>query len=318
MAINGDANDYVSSSGLNSGDAKQTADAPSAEDVAWADSCLAVNSVSQSGWESLRDALLDALDSQSDSLKHEKHDFHSGNDTETMKWSKLTENAVSFSDGATEMIKLSKLAENAVNSSNGGDTDMIGSSKGTENIVDSSDGADTEMISSSKPTESVNVSHGADTEMVSSNNDTKTSVNWDEAADNDTSLISDGKSGTENGDSLGAGFNLDNVFLPTYNESNRNIGFSGLEYEPAFPAFVINDQSPEDIFKVWELESPGDDEEFINEFDEEFVKELNKALSENPLEPLPTASDVSGPSNDLSEVDDLISGIGDLSLVEGV
>ncbi|GAA0148022.1 hypothetical protein LIER_36638 [Lithospermum erythrorhizon] len=240
--------DHVSSPSLDSREVKQNGDAPSAEDLAWADSCLAINSLSESGWGSLRDALLETLDPYADSIKPDEHDYPKGTDTEMIKLSKLKKNGVKFSDGD-----------------------------------------DTEMISSSKESE--------------------ISMNVDKDLDNVASSNNDNNFIAENGDMFGPGFTLENVFLATYNESHINIGFSDKEYESALPAFKIDDQSPKDIFKIWELGSSFEDEELITEF--------SKAISEKPLESLPAVSDVSEASDGLRELDDLISGIADLSLVEG-
>ncbi|KAJ6692780.1 hypothetical protein OIU79_014506 [Salix purpurea] len=97
-------------------------------------------------------------------------------------------------------------------------------------------------------------------------------------------------------------------FSPNYKEdddfkmsppvgSGLDLSFSGYDTEP----------STEDIFKVWDLDIP--DEE------DELVKQLNKALSENPAQSTPPSDD-SGVLKDLKEesLDSLINSIADLSL----
>uniref|UniRef100_A0A6N2L6U6 Uncharacterized protein n=1 Tax=Salix viminalis TaxID=40686 RepID=A0A6N2L6U6_SALVM len=101
---------------------------------------------------------------------------------------------------------------------------------------------------------------------------------------------------------------LKHAFSPNYKEdddfkmsppvgSGLDLAFSGYDTEP----------STEDIFKVWDLDIP--DEE------DELVKQLNKALSENPAQST-APSDDSGVLKDLKEesLDSLINSIADLSL----
>lgn len=101
---------------------------------------------------------------------------------------------------------------------------------------------------------------------------------------------------------------LKHAFSPNYKEdddfkmsppvgSGLDLPFSGYDTEP----------STEDIFKVWDLDIP--DEE------DELVKQLNKALSENPAQSTPPSDD-SGVLKDLKEesLDSLINSIADLSL----
>jgi len=101
---------------------------------------------------------------------------------------------------------------------------------------------------------------------------------------------------------------LKHAFSPNYKEdddskmslpdgSGLDMAFSAYDTEP----------STEDIFKVWDLGIP--DEE------DELVKQLNKALSENPVHSTPPSDD-SGVLKDLKEesLDSLINGIAELSL----
>ncbi|KAF5745414.1 hypothetical protein HS088_TW07G00998 [Tripterygium wilfordii] len=99
---------------------------------------------------------------------------------------------------------------------------------------------------------------------------------------------------------------LRSAFLPTYKEaqiaseataSGFDLGLSAYELEP----------STEDIFKVWELEIP--DEE------DKLVEQLKKALSRG-ASPSPPSFDDSGAWKDLQveSIDDLVAGIADLSL----
>ncbi|KAL6526054.1 hypothetical protein OROHE_015578 [Orobanche hederae] len=103
---------------------------------------------------------------------------------------------------------------------------------------------------------------------------------------------------------------MEDVFLPTYNEGSRDLGVSDPDLNLIFQEFE-SDQSAEDIFKIWELDIPSEE-------DDDLVKQLNKALSEDNSDLI---SSVSGDESkvfeglqDNGELDDLISGIADLGL----
>ncbi|KAL3539028.1 hypothetical protein ACH5RR_002394 [Cinchona calisaya] len=124
----------------------------------------------------------------------------------------------------------------------------------------------------------------------------------DEAADNSSGdqLIN------ENMDISGSRFNLKNVFLPTYNEKLRDWGTNDSD-DLEFPSFVT-EQSIGEIFKVWNLDVPAEEDEFI--------KQLNKAISESSLELTPPVSDDTELLKGLEDgsIDHIISGIADLTL----
>ncbi|KAH8510640.1 hypothetical protein H0E87_008254 [Populus deltoides] len=103
---------------------------------------------------------------------------------------------------------------------------------------------------------------------------------------------------------------LEHAFSPNYKEdddpkmclpvgSGLDMGFTASDIEP----------STKDIFKV-NLGFGIPDEE------DELIKQLNKALAENPVQSTPSSSDDSGARKDLKEesLDTLIHGIADLSL----
>lgn len=98
-------------------------------------------------------------------------------------------------------------------------------------------------------------------------------------------------------------FNLKNVFLPTYNEKLRDLGTKGFE-DFKFRG-LMTEESTGDIFKVWNLDVPAEEDEFD--------RQLNKAVSESFLEPTPSVSDDSECLKG-GYIDDIISGIADLSL----
>ncbi|XP_010276644.1 PREDICTED: uncharacterized protein LOC104611329 [Nelumbo nucifera] len=90
MAVEGDVwQDFASSITSNSKEPSQTGDAPSPEDVAWADSCLIKDpELSDSNWDSLKDALLDILSFQAhsyhDSSANESDGYPQENDSEML------------------------------------------------------------------------------------------------------------------------------------------------------------------------------------------------------------------------------------------
>lgn len=113
--------------------------------------------------------------------------------------------------------------------------------------------------------------------------------------------------GSEQTDFFQSAMNLENEFLPASNENLEKLGIHKTE-EEGFPGFVMEEQSVGDIFKVWDLGFPAEEGEFIDQ--------LNKALYRSSLQPSsPSVSDdalLKG-LNDIT-IDDIISGISDLSL----
>lgn len=93
-------------------------------------------------------------------------------------------------------------------------------------------------------------------------------------------------------------------FLPNYSEYPKEVEDADRWLELT----SVPDPSNTDIFKIWELDSTSEEDEL--------VKQLNKALAESSLQPMPSTFDDSGKQRDLKDnsLDDLISGISDLSL----
>ncbi|KAK4378200.1 hypothetical protein RND71_000062 [Anisodus tanguticus] len=92
--------------------------------------------------------------------------------------------------------------------------------------------------------------------------------------------------------------NSEDDFFSTYNEDLRLVETSNSE--------VDLENLDEYIFKVWEFDIP--DEE------DELVKQLNKALAGSSPDSTPSASENLGVLLDDKLLDDIISGLGDLSL----
>ncbi|KGN43174.1 uncharacterized protein LOC101213547 [Cucumis sativus] len=99
-----------------------------------------------------------------------------------------------------------------------------------------------------------------------------------------------------------------NPFLPTYKEEvegNDENNQAGIGHELS----EIGSDSPiNNIFHVWDLNFPP--------VEDELVEQLNKALTENSVELVPSMDSNLGVSKDLKEdlLDDLINSISDLSL----
>ncbi|KAA0054048.1 uncharacterized protein E5676_scaffold10G00320 [Cucumis melo var. makuwa] len=101
---------------------------------------------------------------------------------------------------------------------------------------------------------------------------------------------------------------IKNPFLPTYKEEvegNDENDQAGIGHELS----EIGSESPiNDIFHVWDLNFPP--------VEDELMEQLNKALTENSVESVPSMDSNLGVLKDLKEdlLDDLINSISDLSL----
>lgn len=232
MAVGDDAmiEGSVSSLLLNSLESSQDAGSLSPEDVAWVDSCLIKDpEVSDSDWNSLKDALLEILNVQPNALG---------------------------TSGAGNVVFPSRA-----------DMEMLPSNDEAENAL--------------LPT--------TDDYPIPIN---EVEENCDDIPDN------------QKAHNFRSRAYLGNVFLPSYNEENqresRNTDLSSLgdEIEP----------STDDIFKVWDLEIPAEEDELI--------QQLNKALTDISSPSIPASFDDLGKWKDLKGelLDDLVSGIADLSL----
>ncbi|CAK9142081.1 unnamed protein product [Ilex paraguariensis] len=152
-----------------------------------------------------------------------------------------------------------------------------------------------------------------DVEILPSSEGTKTSPNLQRIADmivqtnGEVEENSDDHLINRKTDTSPSTINLENVFLPTYNEDLREIRTTNSEVDFGFPG-LASEPSNEDIFKVWDLDIPDEEDELITQ--------LNKAIAESSLEPIPSAFDDSGVWKGLKveSIDDLIAGITELSL----
>ncbi|XP_019157433.1 PREDICTED: uncharacterized protein LOC109154002 [Ipomoea nil] len=107
--------------------------------------------------------------------------------------------------------------------------------------------------------------------------------------------IFDSQQINESANTFSSKFDSENVFLPTYNENQRIFVTDDPEKDSNFPAF-LEDLPAENIFKVWEFDIPDEEDELIGQ--------VKKAIAQRSLEQ---------GANDQS-LDDIISGIADMSL----
>lgn len=117
---------------------------------------------------------------------------------------------------------------------------------------------------------------------------------------------SDSSSG-ENTGGFWSRHNLDDVFLPTYNENFREPGTSDPEVDMVLQTFKL-DEPKDDIFKIWDFDIPPEEDDLI--------KQLNEALAGSSLDPNPSVSDEFKAWKNLKDapLEDLITGINELSL----
>ena len=214
----------------------QNGNVGSPEDIAWVDSCLIKESdISDDHWNSLKAALVEILNSHSESL---------------------------------------------------------GSSSGVDNGLHLYQETDTEIHPSSEETE---LNHIAIREALETIHDVQT--NDDIPISKESKDDNDLESFTFKG----------NPFLPGYND---DFGVTeNLELGVDMKSWAHEVKPPtEDIFRVWNLELP--------EEEDELVKQLNNALEEGLPQSLPSSFPDSDALKNLEEtsVDDLVAGIADLSL----
>lgn len=119
---------------------------------------------------------------------------------------------------------------------------------------------------------------------------------------------SNGESKDENPDDFWSRHKVNDVFLPTYNEDLKDLGLSDPDMDFTFQASEP-EQTASDIFKVWDLNFPPLEED-------DLFKQMDKPIAQSSSGPLSSANDDAQAMKDLKDlsVDDLISGIADLTL----
>ncbi|XP_054812963.1 uncharacterized protein LOC129313682 isoform X2 [Prosopis cineraria] len=259
MDIN-DGEDEVSVSSpiLNSIDSQEK-EVLAPEDVAWADSCLIEDTDTlESTWNPLKNALLEIISSSTESFNTD-----GGADIEILPSTKESKNT-GFERIGNDFSRVSKAAERSTDSVQDDNMDYTQpSSSFEENLMPVSEGT---MQASNLH---IDMEHSS----VSSStyNALPISVataNTDDIPDNER---------TETLSSLAF---QGNPFLPTYNEDLRvnETMDSALNLD-----LLAHDmeQSSDDIFKIWDLNIPTEEDEFD--------KQLNKALATNSLRMTPSS-----------------------------
>ncbi|KZV53472.1 hypothetical protein F511_14839 [Dorcoceras hygrometricum] len=123
---------------------------------------------------------------------------------------------------------------------------------------------------------------------------------------NDSEPSSSDGSSRENSGGFWSRHNLDDVFLPTYNENLRNLETSDPELDIVLQTYKL-DQPMDGIFKTWDLDIPPEEDDLL-------IKQLNEALTGSSLEPNPSDESKTWRSLIDAPLEDLISGINELSL----
>ncbi|XP_028807499.1 uncharacterized protein LOC114762208 [Neltuma alba] len=288
----------VSSPILNSVDSQQK------EDLAWADSCLIEDSdILESTWDPLKNALLEIISSTPESFNTD-----GGTDIEILPSNEDNNNA-GFQGTRDDWSSVSNAFERIAD--NIQDDNMAytqPSCSFEENIGPVSEG-------------NMQASNHTNAERSSGSSSTYNATPVGLATANSDDIPENEK--TEN---LPPPVFQGNPFLPTYSEDREDNETmdSGLNLDSLAHD---TEQSSDDIFKIWDLNIPTEDE---------FVKQLNKALATNPLQMKPSPFDHLGqwkvmergsPDNLVSSknseqlnvleegpLDDLIEGFANLSL----
>lgn len=258
----------VSSLIIESLESNQQGDTLSLEDLAWVDSCLIKDPEnSDSNWNAVKDALLEIVNLQAEQVSYSA----SGID--------------GMSEGTDiEMYHPGKEAETAESGKNDDDVVPI--------IVESKTNNDSHPVNQKAGISFSKLFEVDDTESETKNDshsiNQKTGIPFSELFEvNDTVETSDG-----------------DPFLPTYKEGERGSVSPdlGLDLDP----FAVEiEPLSDDIFKVWDLGVPDEEDELITQ--------LKKALAETSSASMPSTIDDSGTWEDES-LDNLIAGVADLSL----
>lgn len=272
----------------------------SPQDIAWADSCLSEDpDILDGGWDSLKDALLEGLNSQHDPSPYEREyspevvnmdivpDENTGNDIDSVE-EKNVKDIAATGEGSDSGLNAPKYASlEALNIQ----------------FQSSHYGIDNTPLLKQLELEEIHSSEGID--VIHNSSRTPVSI----ADTSDRAEPSGDASFNKDADGFWSKHKMQDVFLPTYDESLKDLGLSDPEPEVdfVFQEFKL-ELSTDDIFKTWDFDIPSEENDLI--------KQLNKALAGNPLQPTPPFSDDSEAWKGLQDrsVDDLISGLTDLTL----
>ncbi|XP_041998929.1 uncharacterized protein LOC121748562 [Salvia splendens] len=258
----------------------------SPEDVAWADSCLSKDpDMLDSGWNSLRDALFPALNVQDDPSAYTSKDSPEGANMDVV-FDEDPGTVVDNPEGKT----VNGIAAVSEGTSSGLSSEF----QSLLYDLDETPVPGLSKLMEIHSTRGRNDHHYLETNPLSI------------ADTNDlTEASGDGISKREDvdADPFWSKHKMEEVFLPTYDENLKDLGLSDPEVEFVFQESKLQ-QSSEDIFVIWDFDSTTEENDI--------VKQLNKALAGNPAPLLDDSESWIGLQD--GAVDDIISGIADLSL----
>nr|GMD50436.1 uncharacterized protein LOC109154002 [Ipomoea batatas]GME06486.1 uncharacterized protein LOC109154002 [Ipomoea batatas]GME10467.1 uncharacterized protein LOC109154002 [Ipomoea batatas] len=269
----------------------------SAEDLAWADSCLIGDpEILEGGLDSFRNAfaLLD-IHSQLKSSVDQKGEFCEAADKKISLFgrkgrsSPMLDKTTTYNPPGNEKEEGNRIGYDQIRLSNEQEGNMI----------------DYYLISLSNEQEGNMVDYYP---FSLSNEQAGNMIDYDQISlsNEQEGNIFDSHQINESTNTFSSKFDSENVFLPTYNE-NQRIFVTDDPEDSNFPAF-LEDLPAENIFKVWELDIPDEEDELIGK--------VKKAIAQRSLQPVASVSEDSPSSrgwNDQS-LDDIISGIADMSL----
>ncbi|XP_057788487.1 uncharacterized protein LOC131005501 [Salvia miltiorrhiza] len=264
----------------------------SPEDAAWVDSCLRKDlDMLEDGWNSLKDTLFVALNAQHDPSPYEREDSPE----------RANMDVVSDEDPGAVIDNLEEETVNGIAVAAGG----VGADSGLQiqsprydfdkTLLPSRYDFDKTLLPRLSKLMQIHYSRGRN----DIHNSEITPLSIADTSDR-AEPSSDGVSNHEDvdADPFWSKHKMEDIFLPTYDEKLKDLRLSDPEVDFVFQESK-SEQSTDDIFKIWDLDGTPEENDLVNQ--------LNRALAGNPAPPF---LDDSGAGS----VDDLVSGIADLSL----
>lgn len=297
------------SSHLDSGppESKEQVDALTPEDIAWVDSCLIkeIPDISDGNWNHMKDALLEILDLYPQGFESSLavSDNVPGGTNDDIEVDMLLSNnakepTLPTRDRDDPMNETGTISEDPQNNDDIDSSLLLSFSKNPllptykeeDNVPGvTNDDIDIDMFLSDNAKEPTFPSRDSDDSM------------------NETGIASEDPQNNDDIDTSQSSSFSKNPFLPTYKEEveeKENIQ-TGSSHELSE---IGSDPPINDIFRVWDLNLPP--------VEDELTEQLNKALTQNSVESVPSMDSNLSVSKDFKEdlLDDLINSISDLSL----
>ncbi|KAL1554345.1 hypothetical protein AAHA92_14912 [Salvia divinorum] len=263
----------------------------SPEDVAWADSCLSKDpGMLDSGWNSLRDALFTAFNAQHDPSEYKSEDSPE----------RANMDVVFDEDSGTVIDNPGGKTVNGIAAVSEGTSSGL-SSEFQSPLYDLDEIPFPRLSKQMEihSTQGRNDHHKLETTPLSiADTSDRAEASGDEISNHED----------VDSDPFWSKHKMEEVFLPTYDENLKDLGLSDPEVDFVFQESKLQ-QSTEEIFVIWDFDSTPEENDI--------VKQLNKALAGNPAPPFLDDSESWIGLQDRS-VDDIISGIADLSLSQNL